>query len=978
MCIIAPFERVSTNGTEIEHGMNGISDDVLSEFHEEFLYNDVIHNKTLTATQEPTITTTILSTTGPQTTTMLTTTTQGTTNNTPSYKLNNDGTLIISGSGTIPGNLLDKKRKDEITRIIIEYGITGIDSFAFYYSNIESITIPDSVSQIGDYAFSGCTMLKSIDIPNSVTEIGRKAFYECTNLETVTLPNNIETINAATFYNCVSLKSISIPDSVTNIAASAFTGCVSLESITLPFSLKTIGADAFKWCKKIDSITIPNTVTTIGSGAFMGCSKLKSITIPNPVSYIEPLTFHGCTCLESIRLPDSIISIGYASFGQCSNLNEINTPSSLTSVDEYAFSGCSSTSITLPKTTSTCITTQLTSTNTATTYPTTTTTILITTAYQKEEKIIKLPNKTEYCIGEMYDLEGGFIQSEVYLLQDSGETKIEESGPIEMCSPDIKVSTNYNQNVPGEYLINLTGDIPTLGCRNYPAAGSLSIHISFKVYVKSSIPSTTTASTTTTIPSTTTVATTTNAAFCPEDFYKDILNEQRPQYAQGYRFLDLDKDGKEELLICGAGNNIFAVYSIDIQNEKPINLFLTDPAIPSYTVFGNGVVRYFPSRNGAGGYYGYLYYSISNGKLIPIVGCLKTGDGYYKTTKEDLLIPPLSLDFSKWDEITNEEFSEDVIQESYNIKTEPFSPYMKSFVSYDGEQSFQKTNQEKQISVSGRYGYDELIQRYKELFDSPNLIPTLNSAQGTMYLNTDNYSYLLKEYSYTKPCFILRDLNGDGIYELATGCQEQDGSFKLFDLYTIYNNKIIHLAASGWRDSFSIGTKNEIIEGGSSGAADGVEISYTICNGKLKQINMLSVESGKYYSYNCFGTSAENKQEISREAYIEKSNTQFARNKNQEAILFKDWYPEMELEIKLGDVNNDGHINALDASSVLSYYSMVSTNQDDGYNEDQKIAADVNQDGQINAVDASCILSYYAYVSTTSDEIVSLEAFLKK
>lgn len=84
------------------------------------------------------------------------------------------------------------------------------------------------------------------------------------------------------------------------------------------------------------------------------------------------------------------------------------------------------------------------------------------------------------------------------------------------------------------------------------------------------------------------------------------------------------------------------------------------------------------------------------------------------------------------------------------------------------------------------------------------------------------------------------------------------------------------------------------------------------------------------------------------------------------------------VDYNLGDVTNDGHINAVDASSVLSYYAMISTNQDGGFNDNQKAAADVNHDGLINAVDASCILSYYAYVSTTKEDIKSLEEFLKK
>ncbi len=80
----------------------------------------------------------------------------------------------------------------------------------------------------------------------------------------------------------------------------------------------------------------------------------------------------------------------------------------------------------------------------------------------------------------------------------------------------------------------------------------------------------------------------------------------------------------------------------------------------------------------------------------------------------------------------------------------------------------------------------------------------------------------------------------------------------------------------------------------------------------------------------------------------------------------------------LGDVNNDGNINAVDASSVLAYYAMISTNKEGDFDENQKAAADVDHDGKINAVDASNILSYYAYVSTTKEEVVPMEQFMKK
>ena len=80
----------------------------------------------------------------------------------------------------------------------------------------------------------------------------------------------------------------------------------------------------------------------------------------------------------------------------------------------------------------------------------------------------------------------------------------------------------------------------------------------------------------------------------------------------------------------------------------------------------------------------------------------------------------------------------------------------------------------------------------------------------------------------------------------------------------------------------------------------------------------------------------------------------------------------------MGDVNFDGNVNAVDGSMVLAYYAMISTNQDGGYDANQKLAADVDRNGSINAVDASNILSYYAYVSTTKETPMSMEEFIKK
>jgi len=225
------------------------------------------------------------------------------------WKLTNDSTLTISGSGamdnygSVPGTRNPwYSYNSTIKTIIIGNSVTMIGNNAFYYCGMTSIIIGSSVFSVSSGHFYNCGSLTSINvdtnnlyyssingiiynkmqdiliycpegrtgtviIPNSVTAIGYLAFFN-SKITTVIISNSVITIGNSAFSSCRNLKSVTIPNSVTTIGDNAFSDCSGLTSITIPNSVTTIGNWAFSSCG-LTSITIPNSVTTIGYGAFV-------------------------------------------------------------------------------------------------------------------------------------------------------------------------------------------------------------------------------------------------------------------------------------------------------------------------------------------------------------------------------------------------------------------------------------------------------------------------------------------------------------------------------------------------------------------------------------------------------------------------------------------------------------------------------------------------------------------------------------
>ena len=247
-----------------------------------------------------------------------------------------------------------------LTQVLISEGVTSIGYMAFYEcQKLASITIPSSIVKIEGDAFYGCRSttvyimdlaswcrivfsgnssnpanyshrlflngneIKELVIPNSVTSIGKYAFSGCSNITSITIPNSVTSLGASAFAGCTGLTSVSIPSSINSIGNYTFASCSGLNSITIPNSVTSIGSGAFYRCKSLDSVTIPSSINSVGDSTFYGCSGLSSITIPSSVSKIGSTAFKECSSLSTIIIGSGIKTIELESFGLCSEIEDV-------------------------------------------------------------------------------------------------------------------------------------------------------------------------------------------------------------------------------------------------------------------------------------------------------------------------------------------------------------------------------------------------------------------------------------------------------------------------------------------------------------------------------------------------------------------------------------------------------------------------------------------------------------------------------
>lgn len=248
--------------------------------------------------------------------------------------------------------------------LVIPDSVTSIGDSAFYisyYLRLETqgtLTLGKNLRTIGAFAFCESRYTGSLTIPDSVVEIGNRAFYKCENLNgTLTLGKNLRTIGKEAFYWCAFTGSLTIPEGVTEIADGTFSSLYRSNgmftgTLTLPSTLKTIGAEAFACAEFSGELLIPDGVTSIGANAFKECDGFGgTLSLPDSVKTVGEWAFYLCKGFTGLKLSASLTKIEERSFAHMYGLQtEVVIPEGVTEIGEGAFSCSHMPSVRFPST----------------------------------------------------------------------------------------------------------------------------------------------------------------------------------------------------------------------------------------------------------------------------------------------------------------------------------------------------------------------------------------------------------------------------------------------------------------------------------------------------------------------------------------------------------------------------------------------------------------------------------------------------
>ena len=253
------------------------------------------------------------------------------------------------------------RNTERVESVVIPEGVTEIGPQAFLnMSKLKSVTLPSTLERIEGSAFMGCDSLEEINLPEGLETILVQAFFGCKNLKKLELPATLKTVGDRAFSYCSGLQEVTGLRREHLASAGVFTGCDSLADkdgfviledvlygyvgkateVTIPDTVTRIDYAAFVKNDRITSVAIPDSVRELGAQAFQTCKALTSVRFPAGLEVIPWSCFRGCTGFERMEIPASVRTIDRDAFSQCAGLKELVLPEGLKVIGYGAFAGC--------------------------------------------------------------------------------------------------------------------------------------------------------------------------------------------------------------------------------------------------------------------------------------------------------------------------------------------------------------------------------------------------------------------------------------------------------------------------------------------------------------------------------------------------------------------------------------------------------------------------------------------------------------
>lgn len=229
----------------------------------------------------------------------------------------------------------------DLVSVTLPDTVTALGPYAFANSkNLTQITLSKNLMEIGDGAFSGCVSLKEISLPDSLRVIGVSAFMECGGLDGIALPQGLQEIRDYAFYYCTGLKTVALPQDLRVLGMGAFSLCTALESINLPAAVTAIPTNLLQGDTALKTVALEGEVTAVGDWAFYFCASLQGLSLPDSVASIGEYAFYGCSSLEKLTLPAGLTHLGPAALASCVQLRSLTFPEGVTALSDSLLMGC--------------------------------------------------------------------------------------------------------------------------------------------------------------------------------------------------------------------------------------------------------------------------------------------------------------------------------------------------------------------------------------------------------------------------------------------------------------------------------------------------------------------------------------------------------------------------------------------------------------------------------------------------------------